>query len=90
MRYEVSLRRVAQKQLDALLGSDYETIGKAISSLTDSPRPPRGKKLSDSSLWRIRTGEYRIVYSVDDDRKAIIVVRVARHREDTYKGLPNE
>ena len=87
MSYEVSLRRVVQKGLDALSERDYEIVAKAISALEDNPRPPRVKKLADSGLWRIRVGQYRIVYAVDDATRVVTIVRVARRREDTYKGL---
>jgi len=78
---------VVQKGLDALSERDYEIVAKAISALEDNPRPPRVKKLADSGLWRIRVGQYRIVYAVDDATRVVTIVRVARRREDTYKGL---
>lgn len=87
MSYEVRLRRAAQKELDALSGPDYEAIAKAISTLEQNPRPPRVKKLADSGLWRIRVGQYRVVYAIDDEPRVITVVRVARRKENTYKGL---
>lgn len=87
MSYEISLRRAAQKNLDALSGQDYEMVARSISSLEQKPRPPRVKKLADSSLWRIRKGIYRIVYSIDDEAKSVIIVRVVRRQEDTYKSL---
>ena len=85
MSYEVRLRRAAQKELDALSGRDYEAIATAISALERSPRPPRVKKLADSGLWRIRVGQYRVVYAIDDGSRLITIVRVARRRENTYK-----
>lgn len=87
MSYEVRLRRVVQKGLDALPERDYEIVAKAISILEENPRPPRVKKLADSGLWRIRVGQYRIVYAINDETKVVTLVRVARRREDTYKGL---
>ena len=87
MSYEVRLRRVVQKGLDALLPRDYEIVAKIISTLEDNPRPPRVKMLADGGLWRIRVGKYRIVYAIDDKTKVVTLVRVARRKEDTYKGL---
>lgn len=87
MSYEVNLRRVAQKGLDALSERDYEIVARAISILEDNSGPPRVKKLADSGLWRIRVGQYRIVYAIDDARRVVTIVRVARRREDTYRGL---
>ena len=87
MGYEVWLRRSAQKELDALPEQDYEQVAKVIGILEENPRPPRVKKLADSALWRIRIGQYRIVYAVDDEAQSVTIVRVARRQEDTYKGL---
>ncbi len=87
MSYRVRLRRAAQKELDELIGRDYEAIAKAISALEQEPRPPRVKKLALSGLWRVRVGRYRVVYAIDDKQGLVIVVRVARRTEDTYKRL---
>ncbi|MFC1924100.1 type II toxin-antitoxin system RelE/ParE family toxin [Chloroflexota bacterium] len=64
MSYEVSLRRTAQKELDSISGRDFEAIARAISTLEQNPRPPRVKKLADIGLWRIRVGQYRLVYAI--------------------------
>jgi len=85
--YQVRLRRAAQKQLDTLVGRDYQAVAKAISALEQEPRPPRVKKLALSGLWRIRVGRYRVVYAIDDKQGLVIVVRVAKRTEDTYKRL---
>ncbi len=87
MGYEVRLRRAAQKELDAVLEQDYERLAEAIGTLKENPRPRRVKKLADSALWRIRVGQYRIVYAVDDEARLVTIVRVARRKEDTYGGL---
>ena len=87
MSYQVRLRRAAQKQLDGLTGRDYQAIAKAISALEQEPRPRGGKKLAESGLWRIRIGRYRVVYAIDDKENLVIVVRIARRTEDTYRRL---
>ncbi|MEW6034737.1 MAG: type II toxin-antitoxin system RelE/ParE family toxin [Chloroflexota bacterium] len=87
MSYEVRLRQAAQKQLDALSGGGYEKVARAITDLAGNPRPLRVKKLAGSGLWRVRVGRYRVVYAIDDEARLVTVVRVARRREDTYKGL---
>ena len=87
MSYQVRLRRAAQKQLDKLTGRDYEIITEAISALEQEPRPRGVKKLAESGLWRIRAGLYRVVYAIEDKESLVIVVRIARRTEDTYKGL---
>jgi len=87
LSYEVRLRRAAQKELDFLSAKDYRAVARVIDSLEKNPRPHKVKKLADSGLWRIRLGRYRIVYAIDDDNKLVIIVRVARRKEDTYKGI---
>ena len=87
MSFEVRLRPTAQKELDALSKQDYTRIGKIISDLENNPRPTKVKKPSESGLWRIRAGKYRVFYTIDEIARAVIVVRVARRRENTYKGL---
>jgi mRNA interferase RelE/StbE len=85
--YEVRLRRAAQKGLDALTVRDYGKVAEAITRLGENPRPRRVKKLADSGLWRIRVEQCRIVYAIDDKARLIIIVRVARRKEDTYRGV---
>jgi mRNA interferase RelE/StbE len=56
-----------------------------IRELSGSPRPVGCKKLHGyKSRWRVRVGNYRIVYSIDDDRKAVDITRIA-HRKDVYE-----
>jgi len=85
--YQVRLRRIAQKQLDRLKGQDYQRIAKAIFALEREPRPPKVKKLAESGLWRLRVGQYRVVYNINEAENLVIVVRVARRVESTYRGL---
>ncbi len=87
MSYQVRLRRAAQKQLDKLTGRDYQAVARVISALEQEPRPKRVKKLAESGLWRIRVRPYRIVYVINDKESQVIVVRVARRAEDTYRRL---
>jgi len=85
--YQVRLRRAAQRQLDRLVRRDYQTVAEVISALEREPRPHGIKKLAESGLWRIRVGRYRVVYNINDGEHLVIVVRVARRTEDTYKRL---
>ena len=86
MNYLVNLGRAAQKQLDKLTGRDYEAVASTISALEEEPRPHGVKKLVESGLWRIRVEQYRVIFHINDEAREIIVVRVARRKEDTYKG----
>jgi len=85
--YQIRLRRAAQKQLGKLTRRDYQSIAEAISALGQESRPPRVKKLAESGLWRIRVGQYRVVYNIDDEEHLVTVVRVAKRTEDTYRRL---
>lgn len=87
MSYKVKIRSAAQKDMNALIGQEYEAVAKAISALEKNPRPPRVKKLAESGLWRVRVKKCRVVYAINDSAGEIIVVRVARRSEDTYKRL---
>ena len=87
MSYQVRLRRAAQRRLDKLAEHDYEIIAEVISALEREPRPHGIKKLAESGLWRIRVGRYRVVYNINDEEHLVILVRVARRTEDTYKRL---
>ena len=87
MSYEVRLRRAAQKGLDALSERDHEKVAEAITTLGENPRPRRVKKLADSGLLHIRVGQCRIVYALDDKAQTVVVVRVVRRGEDTYRGV---
>ena len=59
----------------------------SIDHLGNTPRAPRVRKLAESGLWRIRVGQYRIVCAIDDEVQLITMAKVARRKEDTYKGL---
>ncbi len=87
MGYQVRLRRAAQRQLDKLAKKDYEIVAEVLSALKRESRPRGVKKLAESGLWRIRVGRYRVVYNINDEEHLVIVVRVARRTEDTYKRL---
>ncbi|MBI4286236.1 MAG: type II toxin-antitoxin system RelE/ParE family toxin [Chloroflexi bacterium] len=87
MKYEVRLRPAAQKELDDLAEQDYRKISGIINTLSEDPRPPRVKKLAESGLWRVRVGQFRVVYSADDKALLVTIVRVVRRREDSYRGL---
>lgn len=87
MAYEVEIHAAAQKQMLSLAKEAQVEVALSIDRLGNTPRPPRVKKLAESGLWRIRVGRCRIVYAVDDTAQLVTIVRVARRREDTYRGL---
>ena len=84
--YEVLLRRRAEKQLDRVPYADHPRIVKAMLALGDNPRPRGCRKLFDD-IYRIRVGDYRVIYKIDDEGKEVVVGKVARRREDTYRAI---
>lgn len=87
MRYEVRLSPAARRQLLGLAEPYFSAVSRAIDSLEPDPRPSRAKKLAGSGLWRICAGRYRIVYAIGDRERLVIIVRVVRRSEGTYRGL---
>jgi mRNA interferase RelE/StbE len=76
------------KQIERLQPRDRTRVDAAILRLEDDPRPADVEKLSGSTnLWRIRVGDYRVVYGVDDPSRTVEILRVA-HRSDVYRRQP--
>ena len=76
----------AEKQLDRVPYVDHPRMVKAMLSLGDNPRPPGCRKRVEN-IYRIRVGDYRVIYKIDDERKEVVVGKIARRREDTYKVI---
>lgn len=86
MAYQVRLARPTQKQLNAIPREDYRRIYGRLKDLVDTPRPHGCVKLADD-LYRIRCGAYRILYSVMDSEQTVLITKVARRSEKTYRNL---
>jgi len=84
--YKVEVRRRAQRALDKLPKSDFQAVIEAIKDLAQAPRPRGIEKVKTTGLWRIRQGDYRIIYAIDDNEQLVIVVRVG-HRREIYRSL---
>ena len=84
--YSVSLKTSAAKEIDGLpTRADRQRVVSRIAALADDPRRPGSEKLAGhEDRFRLRQGRYRIVYSVDDRRRSVVVVKVA-HRKDVYR-----
>jgi mRNA interferase RelE/StbE len=85
-RYRVLIKKSATKEIEAIAGKkDRARIAARISALAEDPRPPGVEKLSGTTeKYRIRQGDYRIVYEIHDDVLLVYVVRVA-DRKDVYR-----
>lgn len=84
MSYKIQILRRAQKELAQLSRDDFERARLAIERLAENPRPSGCKKLAGREGWRIRAGDYRVIYDIDDDGQTATVVHVG-HRRDIYK-----
>ncbi|MBD3350648.1 MAG: type II toxin-antitoxin system RelE/ParE family toxin [Candidatus Lokiarchaeota archaeon] len=84
MTYKISVRRKAQKQLARIPASDYEKVKAAILALANNPRPSGSKKLKGRPGWRIRQGNYRVIYEIQDDQLIILVLDIG-DRKDIYR-----
>ena len=83
-RYRLVVRKSVSKDLNGIPKRDVRRILAALESLADDPRPSRTKKLSGQERYRLRQGNYRILYEIEDDRLIVCVVRVG-NRRDVYR-----
>ena len=86
-RHRVELAPAAQRQLRKLPPGDAARLRGPILSLAIEPRPPGASKIAGSNFWRLRVGDVRIVYAVDSRARLVIVLRVARRSESTYRRI---
>ncbi len=85
-RYRVELLdRQTRRQLDRIHGPDFGRIADAILQLEDNPRPQGCRKLRGLPGWRIRVGDWRVIYTINDEARLVTIVDVRRRREDTYR-----
>jgi mRNA interferase RelE/StbE len=85
--YTVSLKPAAARQLEGLPRDIQERIFAKLTALGANPRLPGIEKLRGSEdLFRVRVGDYRIVYQIQEDRHVVLVVKIG-HRRDVYRGF---
>ncbi len=83
--YEVFLERAAERDLKRISVRQFHRIISEIKSLSTEARPRGCRKISGSENdWRIRIGDYRVVYEIDDKEKVVRIMRV-KHRRDVYR-----
>lgn len=83
--YEVLLERRAERDLKRLEAKDFHRIIREIKALAENPRPPGCRKITGSEHdWRIRIGAYRVIYEIDENARAVRIMRV-RHRREVYR-----
>jgi len=84
MSYSIQILRRGQKELAQLPKHEYERIKGAVLNLSQDPRPQGCKELTGREAWRIRVGDYRVIYEIDDAQQKLTVLHIG-HRRDVYK-----
>lgn len=85
MAYRLELKASAAKSLSKLPRTAQLAIAEVLEGLTENPRPPGVTKLTaEEDLYRVRAGDYRVVYAIRDRVLLVLVVRIA-HRKDVYR-----
>ncbi len=84
MKYTVLHRPATERQLSRLDAGMLDRIMEAIAGLADNPRPFGSLKMAGCDLYRIRVGEYRVVYEIHDRIVTVMVVAIG-HRKDVYR-----
>ena len=82
--YKILFKQSVAKDLRGIPKKDVQRILKRIDRLADDPRPSGSEKLSGDGKYRIRQGNYRILYTIEDDIVTVVIVKVG-HRRDVYR-----
>jgi mRNA interferase RelE/StbE len=82
--YKIFIKPSAVKDLDSLPNKEVEKISSRLFQLVADPRPIGVQKLSDKEGYRIRSGNYRILYEINDKSETIFVYRI-KHRKEAYR-----
>ncbi len=79
--YKVEIKKSAQKEIQNLPKQDLKRVVAKIQQLAENPRLPDSKKLTSQEQYRVRVGQYRILYEIHDNVLLVVVVRVANRKE---------
>jgi len=82
--YSIVVKASAAKELDAVPRKELQRIIKKGGALATNPPPNGSEKLSGAERYRLRQGDYRIIYAIDDSVRQVIVVKIG-HRRDVYR-----
>ena len=85
--HRVELAPAAQRQLKRLPPGVAASLRGPILALGLDPRPPGAAKLSSADFWRLRVGDVRVIYAIDSGAEVVVVLRVARRSESTYRQV---
>ncbi len=84
MKYEVRIVPAAEREMDKLPAPVHTRISRRILSLEDNPRPRGAKKLGGREEYRLRVGDYRVLYTIDD-KGCMVTVFAVGHRREVYR-----
>jgi len=84
-KYKILIKESAVKELENIPKKSLKQIIQRIQSLADNPRPKGSQKLSAQERYRIRQGDYRIIYSILDDQATVQVYKIG-HRREVYRS----
>ncbi len=86
LTYKLKIHHKVEKQLQRIPKKQLERVVNTMRSLREDPRPSGCVKLEEQ-LYRVRQGQYRIIYAVFEDQVVVVICKVARRSEDTYKNI---
>ena len=86
MSYRIVIEIKAQKEASKIPHQYRSAIDQTIRSLSNDPRPRKALKLTDMNGYRIRTGNYRILYTIDDKARVVVVYRIKIRGKSTYRA----
>lgn len=81
MSYALAFKSSAEKELRKLPRDVIARVVVAVAALASEPRPPGCLKLSGSQSWRIRIGQYRVIYDIDDSARQLVILHLGHRRE---------
>lgn len=83
-KYSILIKKSAAKELEQIPKKNIQKIVNKIHSLSANPRPQGSQKLSHLEQYRIRQGNYRIIYSIQDDELTLQIIKIG-HRKEVYR-----
>jgi len=85
LTYRILVEKRIEKEFRRVPVHDRQRIDRAILALASNPRPHGCKKLTDKDGYRVRIGEYRVLYTIDDESRTVVVYRIKIRSEKTYR-----
>ncbi|MEA5533811.1 type II toxin-antitoxin system RelE/ParE family toxin [Crocosphaera sp. XPORK-15E] len=85
MSYQIIIPKAVQKQIDKLANDIQNSVIQSLLSLSENPRPSNSLKMKNNQGYRLRVGEYRVLYDIYDKTQVLTLRRIA-HRRDIYRN----